>query len=101
MPNNQQAVLSSQLTVLRCAIAGLRVANLQPVSVLVRVQRAVPGRDVRPRVRIPLRNLPLRLRGREERLQDQGQDRQPLVSSGLGFEAVTSLLREEIKGEGH
>ena len=56
------------------------MANLQPVSLLLRVQRALPGRDVRSRVRIQLRDLPLRLRGREERLQDQGQDRQPLVS---------------------
>ena len=74
-------MLSWQTRVLHCKpVLGLRVANLQSVSLLFRVQRALPGRDVRSRVRIQLRDLPLRLRVREERLQDQGQDRQPLVS---------------------
>jgi hypothetical protein len=33
-----------------------------------------------PGLRLQLRDLPLRLGGREEPLQDQRQDRQPMVS---------------------
>jgi hypothetical protein len=51
-------------------LAGLRLANLQSVSVLVRVHRTLPGRVVRPGLRLELRHLPLRLGGRKKPLQD-------------------------------
>ena len=61
-------------------LPGLRVADLPPVSLLLRVHRAVPPPRGRRGLRLQLRDVPLRLGVREGAARGQGADRESVVA---------------------